>query len=308
MVKLHRSVDTIGGQLRGGAISIGNFDGVHRGHVALLAELRMLANELGGPAIAVTFDPSPASILRPDKAPPQLTTLSRRSDLLLSCGVDDVVVCHTDAKLLSQSPEQFFQQLVIEQLAAKGMVEGPNFYFGKQRAGDIRALEKLCAEHKMRLRIALPQGDGQGLVSSTRIREQLAAGEVKLANESLTQPYRLAGQVARGAARGRQLGFPTANLEQIETMIPGPGVYACRARLESGSVLVAATHIGPNPTFADSEIKVEVHLLDFSGDLYDQKLEVEFVTRVRGVMRFSSSAELIEQLQLDIAQTRREIS
>jgi riboflavin kinase/FMN adenylyltransferase len=295
------TADSHDSAFQGGAISIGNFDGVHRGHATLFARLRAMADRFGGPAVAVTFDPSPAAILRPDVAPVPLTTITRRSTLIRQCGIDQVFVCKTDRGLLSQSPEQFFSQLVVERLAARGMVEGPNFFFGRNRAGDTRLLDQLCRGRGIALEIVSPHADATGLVSSTRIRELLSQGDVDQANQLLTQPYRIEGNVIRGAARGREIGFPTANLGDVITLVPGAGVYACRAYLASGEVVPAATHIGANPTFDEHVTKVEVHLIDYTGDLYGQSLEVEFISRVRGVMRFDSAPDLVAKLKDDVA-------
>ena len=301
MVIRYRNAQPPDPSLFGGAISIGNFDGVHRGHASLLGRLRAMADRLNGPAIAVTFDPSPAAILRPEMAPVQLTTIARRAELIKQCGVDHVFVCETNREMLGQSPEQFFSSLVMSQLGAKGMVEGPNFYFGKSRAGDTRLLGQLCRGRGIELEIVSPHSDSAGTVSSTRVRELLKQGEVDQANQLLTQPYRLEGKVVKGSARGREIGFPTANLDEVTTLIPGFGVYACHATLASGQRLRAATHIGPNPTFDEKSAKIEVHLIDFDGDLYGHSLQIDFCSRVRGVIKFDSMNALSLQLRQDIA-------
>jgi len=267
-----------------------------------------MATSLGGPAVAVTFDPSPAAILRPGGIPPQLTTIERRTQLLKQCGVDQVMVCKTDRNLLNQTPEEFFARLVIGELAALGMVEGPNFFFGRNRAGDTTLLSKLCMERGIELEVVEPQSDSASIISSTRVRELLVDGNVDEANRLLTAPYRLKGTVVHGAARGRWIGFPTANLSNVATLVPGPGVYGCRVLLGDGQSIAAATHIGPNPTFGDDGVKIEVHLLDFERDLYGAELEVDFIARVRGVIKFDSSADLIQQLKRDIAEIRTRLS
>lgn len=304
MVNRHRTVENLDGLCTGGAISIGNFDGVHRGHQMLLQRLRAMADLLDGPAVVVTFDPSPAAILRPGGVPPQLTTIERRTRLLRECGVDDVVVCKTNRELLNQTPDDFFSHLVVDQLKAKGVVEGPNFYFGRNRSGDVFRLRQLCQSHGIAVEIVEPQSDRTSILSSTRVRELLTEGNVEAANELLTEPYQIAGIVVRGSARGREIGFPTANLSEITTLLPGAGVYACRVRVDAHRVLDAAAHIGPNPTFAEARHKVEVHLLDFSADLYGNLLEVDFIARVRGVIRFPSTAALMSQLEQDVQEIR----
>ncbi len=290
-------------RLQGGAISIGNFDGVHRGHARLLERLCELAAELGGPAVAVTFDPPPAALLRPGAQPPSLTTLERREELLRGCGVDGVVVIETTRQLLGQAPEAFFQSVVVDALGARGIVEGPNFFFGRDRAGNPHLLERLCDESGLICRIVRPTTIQGLMISSTRVREAIASGDVAAAAGMLTRPYRITGLVSTGAGRGRGLGFPTANLTDIRTLIPGPGVYACQAWV-GGRALVAACHIGPNPTFADSHNKVEVHVLDFAEDLYDRRIGVDFVKRIRSVRTFDSGTSLRLQVEEDLCSVR----
>ena len=298
------SADSPDARLLRGAISIGNFDGVHCGHAALVQQLRAMADRIGGPAVAVTFAPPPASLLRPDRLPPQLTTISRRDELLRRCGVDGVVVIRTTRELLQQSPEAFFQSLVVGSLQARGMVEGPNFFFGRDRAGNPTMLRRLCNQLAIQCEIAEPETIGDRMVSSTRVRQLLGDGEVAQANQLLTARYRLSGTVIGGAGRGRLLGFPTANLSDIQTLVPGAGVYACWATV-NGKSIGAAVNIGPNPTFGEAQYKVEVHLLDFSGDLYDQSMSIDFVSRVRAVMQFASVQSLQQQVVADIAEIRR---
>lgn len=292
-------------ELRGGAISIGNFDGVHRGHAALLTQVRELADRVGGPAVAVALDPHPSVILRPDKAPPKLTSIARRAELMGQHGIDALVVCRTGDGLLKLTAEQFFGSLVRQSLNARAMVEGPNFFFGRDRGGDIESLGAMCSESGIDLRIADPTiVDGQ-MISSTRIRGLLAAGEIEAANELLGHPFRITGTVAAGAGRGRTIGFPTANFGSIETVVPGPGVYGGRVWLGSETHL-AAIHIGPNPTFDDdAATKVEVHLMDYDGDLYGMTMGVDVCLRARDVAKFESSDDLIQQLHRDVDAIRR---
>ncbi len=293
---------------RGGAISIGNFDGVHQGHAMLIRRLRVMADRVSGPAVVITFDPPPAAILRPDRLPPRLTTIARRTELLKRLGVDQVLICQTSAELLNQTPEAFFRDLIVTKLAARGMVEGPNFHFGKGRAGTTAMLRQLCDQHQIALEIVDPQVDEAGVISSTRVRDRLLTGEIELANQMLTAPFQFSGKVTAGEARGRQLGFPTANLEHIQTLVPRDGVYGARARLADGSQRLAAVHIGGNVTFGELARKVEVHLLDYEGDLYQQTLVVELMIRVRDTKRFDSRDELVAQMHHDIAVVRQRLA
>ena len=261
--------------IRGGVITIGNFDGVHCGHATLLGKVRELAMENGVPAVAVVLDPHPASILRPEIAPVRLTSIDRRAELMNAHGIDALVVCKTSADFLKLTALQFFEALVIDRLQATAMVEGPNFFFGRDRGGSTETLKELCGNHGMGLSILKPaEADGQ-MISSTRIRGLLEAGKLEEAVAMLGSPHRIRGRVIQGAQRGRELGFPTANLDKIDVVVPGPGVYGGIARLASNetsqetNVHLAAIHIGPNPTFEeDGDRKIEVHLLDYDGDLY----------------------------------------
>lgn len=302
-MKVLRSLADVPADLRGGSVTIGNFDGVHLGHARLVERLKRSAAVCGGPAVVFTFDPHPIQLLRPQEAPPPLTRTERKCALLEELGVDAVVVFPTDVALLQHSAAEFFQKIVVEQLGAKRMVEGPNFYFGRGREGDIRRLTELCAAAAVELEIVDPLEVGGDWVSSSRVRNLLLAGKPEDAAALLTRPYRLRGEVAVGARRGRTLGFPTANIDRPETLIPGIGVYAGWA--ESGPIRQpAAIHIGPNPTFGDDARKIEIHLLDFSGDLYGRVLDVEFHSRLREVVKFDSRDALVAQLQRDVAATR----
>jgi len=286
--------------IRGGVITIGNFDGVHRGHAALLREVRRTADRLGGPAVAVVLDPHPASILRPERAPTRLTWIERRAELMAVHGIDALVVCPTTPEFLNLTAENFFQLLVSERLAAQAMLEGPNFFFGRARGGDIATLERLCTANGIELQIINPSEYEGEMVSSTRIRQMLERGQVDRAAELLGAPYRIRGTVVGGAKRGREIGFPTANLSEIDVLIPGPGVYGGYL-IAAGKEQMAAIHIGPNPTFdCDGSLKVEIHLLDYDGDLYGQLLQVDVVLRVRDIARFDSAQSLVGQLNQDI--------
>ena len=303
-MKLYRKLDQFPQALKGGALTIGNFDGVHRGHATIINRLKHYADKLGGAAIVFTFDPHPVRILAPEHAPVPLTWTNRKADLLSELGVDVVVAYPTDAELLSLSHGDFFQKIIVDQIGAKAMVEGPNFFFGKGRGGNIQTLTQLCRDSNIELEIATPIVDSSELISSSRIRTLIAEGDVDAAADMLTHPYRIRGMVTHGAARGGKLGFPTANLDAIDTLVPAMGVYAGRTYIDGRSHW-SAIHIGPNPTFGDSVPKVESHILDFEGTLYGQALEVDFISRLRDICKFDSREQLQQQLQKDISETRR---
>lgn len=284
---------------RGGFLSIGNFDGVHRGHQSILARLRERADQAGVPAVVMTFDPHPITLLNPQFAPPRLTTSAAKAALMAAAGVDVVVEYPTDAALLNLTAAEFFEQVVLKEFEARGLVEGPNFFFGKGREGTVERLAGFCEQAGRSLDVVGVLESGGETVSSSAIRGELKEGNVPQAARLLGRYYRLEGVVASGAGRGRTLGFPTANLQDVQTLIPGEGVYACWATWGEER-FQAAVHVGGNPTFAEQAPKIEVHLLSFEGDLYGEALQVEFVERVRELRSFQSPAELQHQVQQDV--------
>jgi riboflavin kinase/FMN adenylyltransferase len=289
---------------RGGAVSIGNFDGVHRGHASLLTALRKEARAAGGPAVALTFDPHPLELLRPGQTLPVLTTPADRSRLLHELGADEVLILHTTPDLLALSAAAFFGEVVQRRLAVRAMVEGVNFGFGHNREGNIDTLAELCRAASLTLTVVPPlQVDGAE-VSSSRVRALLQQGAVRAAASLLGCPYRLHGTVSTGQRRGQTLGFPTANLAPLLTLCPGAGVYAVRAAV-GRTTWPGAANIGPNPTFGEQTHKVEVHLIGFQGDLYGQPLAVDFIDRLRDTRPFGSVAELRDQLRRDVEQARQ---
>ncbi|MBP87286.1 MAG: riboflavin biosynthesis protein RibF [Planctomycetaceae bacterium] len=301
-MKLIRDLNDLPSELRGGAVSIGNFDGVHRGHARIVEQLRAQAALVDGPLIVFTFDPHPVRLLRPDKVPPPLTWTDRKAELLRELAVDALVVYPTDEHLLSLTPDAFFREIVVQRLDARAMIEGPNFFFGKDRAGDIDVLGELCQTNGVTLNVVEPLVAGESYVSSSRIRDLIRDGEVAEATKLLTRPYRIRGMVTHGAARGAKLGFPTANIDAIDTILPKVGVYAGRAITFAGT-WPTAVNIGPNPTFGEDVLKVEAHLIGYSDSLYGQPLEVDFLARVRDTREFASVEDLKQQLQNDIQTT-----
>lgn len=302
MSRLITALSAFPNELRGGAVAIGNFDALHIGHVELVRKLVELSKELMGPAVVFTFDPPPGAVLRP--ALPRikpLTTIARRAELIGKMGASGLIAFPTDIQFLQLSAEEFFSRIIVGTLGARGMVEGPDFRFGRGREGDQKMLTKLCRDASIRFEMLPVIADNSGTVSSTRIRELVTLGQVSAANRLLLEPYRIEGEVVSGAKRGRTIGFPTANLEAVPVLIPALGVYAGRVIGIGASPLAAAIHIGPNPTFGETEPKVEVHIANWTGTLYGQRIEVELLDRVREVRKFASVDELQKQLRLDVA-------
>ncbi len=296
--------------VRGSVVSVGNFDGVHRGHAELIRQANELAATRGEPGTsatgargvtAVTFDPHPLELLAPERFQPPLTTLEDRVDLLLANGANAVVVLRTDRDLLSLTPQAFFQRILIEQLGATGIVEGFNFRFGHDRAGSVDTLRHLCGSAGIPFRLVEPFLLNGVVVSSSRVRDALVKGDVRAAAEWLNRPYHIRGIVVEGARRGHTIGFPTANLAEVKTILPGEGVYAVRVRRDD-NMWPGAANIGPNPTFGENARKIEIHLIGFDGDLYGRSLQVEFMERLRGTRKFNSVDELVTQMRMDVEQ------
>ena len=300
MPRLIHTLKEFPSELRGGAVAIGNFDGVHRGHAQLVRELVAQAERLSAPAIVFTFDPPPIRLLNPELVlGSPLTGIERRAELLQNLGVDLVVAYPTDMALLQLTAEAFFQKVLLDTLGARAIVEGPNFRFGRDRSGDVEMLGKLCIASGLSLAVVDAANDEAGMISSTRVRRLINEGKLAAANALLTQPYQITGQVGHGAARGRTIGTPTANLTDVRVLVPPHGVYAGCVPVGEG-LCAAAIHIGPNPTFGDDAVKIEVHLIDWNGELYDSNLRCVFLERLRDVQKFHSSVELQRQIASDI--------
>jgi len=290
---------------RHGALAIGNFDGVHRGHVALVQELRRQAVAAAGPAVAMTFDPHPLQVLRPEQFQPPLTTVADRAGLLRANGADEVIVLRTTAELLRLSAAAFFEDVIRCQMSARAVVEGVNFRFGRGRKGNVETMRRLGEPADIIVVVVPPLATGDGVaVSSSRVRRALLNGAVAEAAELMGHDYRLRGVVGKGQQRGAGIGFPTANLEQAATLVPGDGVYAVHV-MHEGYRWPGAANVGPNPTFGEQARKLEVHLIGFRGDLYGRELAVDFVERLRDTRAYGSVEELVRQLRLDVSEAER---
>jgi len=289
---------------RGGFVTIGNFDGVHRGHQRMICALTEHGRRQGVPSVVFTFDPHPIEVLSPGKAPPALSTLRRKTELIVRLGVDCLIAYPTDDWLLNLSPQEFLEQVLQQELSAVGIVEGPNFCFGQGRAGTVETLREFGEQHDLTVDIVDAVVVEGVTVSSSGVRQAIREGRIADAVTLLGHPYQLTGLVQPGAARGTQLGFSTANLGGIETLLPADGVYAGTVELR-GSRHAAGIHIGPNPTFGERERKCEVHLLGFAGgDLYGESISVDLLARIRDTMSFPDAAALQQQIAQDLSQIR----
>lgn len=295
------------------AVAIGNFDGVHLGHQVLLREARRRAAAHGGRSAVLTFTPHPARLFAPDRAPPLIMSLERRLELCAEAGIDLAIVQTFSRAFATIEADAFVHDVLRRDLDARDVVAGYDFSFGRGRAGNVARLIALGDSLGMGVAV-IPQVSVAGVpCSSTKIRELVAAGQTSEAAALLGRPFELEGPVARGAARGRQLGFPTANLVPEGELVPKLGIYAARALLldgpRAGETHAVALSIGRNPTFAGQAgwrdaVTVEGYLLEFEGDLYDRRLRFSVGPRLRDEQRFESIEALKAQIAADVAQVR----
>jgi riboflavin kinase/FMN adenylyltransferase len=294
--------------LRGGWIALGNFDGFHLGHQAVVGRAVARARAEGRPAIVATFDPHPASFFRPNSAPFRLTTLDQRERLFAEAGADALLIFNFDRALASRSAEEFVTMLVRD-FGAVGVVTGEDFTFGKGRAGNVAQLAELGAAMGLACEAVAPVTDASGaVISSSRIRAALQAGDCAEAEALLTRPFAIEGEVIHGDKRGRDLGFPTANMELGGYLRPAYGIYAVQARLADGRVVNGAANLGIRPCFDPPKELLETYLFDFSGDLYGQTVEVSLIERLRGEAKFDGLDALKAQMADDVTRARAILS
>lgn len=310
-MRVWRSLDAVPDDLGRTVVTIGNFDGVHLGHQHVVRRAREVADDLGvRDVVAVTFDPHPIAVLRPEHAPPTLTTVDTRVRLLDAAGVDDVLVVPFSRELAGWSPERFIEEIIVGTLHAKAVVVGANFRFGKRAAGDVATLRE-AGEGRDFVTVGIALDGGPQVWSSTYIRNCLSGGDVEGAAEALGRPFTVRGEVVRGDQRGRELGYPTANVPTTGmAAAPADGVYAgWLRRLDDGDQeqLPVAISVGTNPTFAgERERRVESYVLDRDDlELYGVPVEVSFVARLRGMRRFDSVDQLVETMADDVRRARK---
>ncbi len=285
-------------------LTIGSFDGIHRGHQHLIQRVVARANELGAASALVTLHPHPKIVLRPDSNLQYLSTIEERLDLLAPLGLDYAIVFPFSLES-SQIRARDFVQMLLDHLSMKEIFCGPDFALGYKREGNIAFLRELGKEKGFSVTVVEPQKVDSAILSSTRARELIVQGELDEAMRLLGRFPSVRGRVVRGDQRGRALGFPTANLAVADRrLIPADGVYAARVRI-NGEWFGGAASIGVRPTFGDGQRLVEVYILDFDGDLYDRVIEVQFIKRLRGQERFGKVDDLIKQMKKDVEETRR---
>jgi riboflavin kinase/FMN adenylyltransferase len=287
-------------------VTIGNFDGVHRGHQILIGEAVARARELGVPAVALTFDPHPERVLRPESGLKLLSTAAQKAQLLERCGIDTLVELDFDRRFAATTAEEFAREFLSRRLAPREVRLGANFRFGSGRLGDVYFLSAIGYELGFAVVGVEPVLDGAEPISSTRVRGRVAAGQVEEAWRLLARPYFVDGVVYRGERMGRQLGFPTINVQAENELLPAHGVYVTAIQIPSFSrVFPSVTNIGVRPTIYENyDVTVETHVLDFSGDVYREPVRLFFLRRVRDEMTFPSSMALVTQISRDVETAR----
>ena len=313
-----RGLEATPGDLGRTVVTIGMYDGVHRGHQALIGAAVARARAMRRPALLLTFDPHPAEVIRPGSHPAILTSLDRKAELVAGLGVDAMCVLPFTQDFMRLPPETFTHTVLVEHLHAALVVVGQNFTYGHKAAGNVQTLAEegrrfgFAVEGVPLASVAEPEESEDVTISSTYIRACVAAGDMESAARALGRPHRVDGVVVRGDRRGRELGFPTANVETPAfTAVPADGVYAGHLVLrdprsgESGARYPAAISVGSNPTFQGSRRTVEAYLLDFEGDLYGEHVGIEFPHRLRPMTTFAGVDELLEAMTRDVQDTRR---
>jgi riboflavin kinase/FMN adenylyltransferase len=291
---------------RGSVLAIGNFDGIHLGHQAILRAAVSRAAKTGDVPTALTFDPSPRKVLRPESAPLRLSTNAQRMDWFGTVGLEAAVVLPFTLDLARLSPEQFVEQILVQGLHVRAVLVGENFRFGHKQAGDVALLRELGARHRFAVEIIPPVALEGEIVSSTAIRREIASGKVTHAARLLGRPFALSGEIVSGTGTGRRFTFPTLNLKPDQELLPARGVYVTRTLLEGETKSRrSVTNVGMRPTFNGASLSVETHLLDFFGEVTAKRMEVRFWKRLREEKKFTGSEELRAQIARDIASARR---
>lgn len=294
--------------LRGGVVALGNFDGFHRGHQAVVGRAREIARARGVPLIVATFDPHPVRFFQPDAPPFRLTTLDQRERLFGAAGADAMLVYHFDAMLAGVSAEDFVSDWLVHRAGAGAVVTGQDFTFGKGRRGQLELLQSEGLRQGLSAEAVAPVADATGPISSSRIREALQAGDCETATMLLTRPFAIEGVVQHGDKLGRTIGFPTANLPLGTYLRPAYGVYAVRGRLPDGRVVDGAANLGVRPQFDPPKELLEPHFFDFAEDLYGQTIEIEFISYIRPEAKFDGLDALTAQIDADCEEARRRLA
>ncbi len=306
-MKVFNHLDQINEPIKQAVITIGNFDGVHIGHQALFHEVIEKAEAIGGTSVAMTFEPHPLRVLRQNNHPPLITLYEQKSELIERTGIDVLICVPFTLEFAALSAEQFVRDLLVQKIGIKAIVVGEDYSFGKNREGNIDLLKSYAPEYGFEVIVAGWVKSARALadrISSTKLRELVTDGRMEQAEKMLGRNYQIRGKVVTGRDRGgKLLGIPTANINLHDELCPKTGIYAVTVECESNQHRGVA-NIGYSPTFEDHEFTVEVHILDFSDNIYGMKIRINFIKRIRDEIKFSNISELIDQIKLDIAASR----
>ena len=303
-MQVYRGIEAVQRKLKNPAITIGNFDGVHKGHQALFQRVKQWAEELKGESAVVTFHPHPLEVLFPEKTPSFITSHQQKLDLIASCGIDATIVIPFDHELSQMSAREFVEIVLVDKIGAKAIVVGHDYRFGHGREGDIAFLKQLGEQYGFKVETVTGIKVNSTVVSSTTIRQMIASGKIKEANKLLGRCFEVSGTVIPGRKRGVGLGFPTANIRMPAIMSPRTGVYVVEAEVD-GKTYGGAANLGYNPTFGDTDLSLEAHLFDFDQDIYGKLITIRFIDRLRDELRFSGPDELAAQIGKDVAAAKK---
>ncbi|MBW1979812.1 MAG: bifunctional riboflavin kinase/FAD synthetase [Deltaproteobacteria bacterium] len=304
-MEIIHGIENIRRTFRKPVITIGNFDGVHLGHMSLFQHVREIARTSGSESMVITFDPHPIKVLSTTNGPPLITLLEQKVQLIEEAGIDVLLVVHFTLEFAQMEATEFIERFIHNKIGASAIVVGPDYRFGRNRQGDIPLLVAMGEKLNFQVHVA-PDFFIEGQeVSSSAIRKFVTAGDLHKARQMLGRDYQVCGMVIKGRDRGgRLLGFPTANLLLIDELTPKPGVYATQVVVR-GKTYAGATNVGYNPTFQDGSFSVETHILDFNENIYGETIQIRFVERLRDEKAFSGPEELAEQIQRDVQQARQ---
>lgn len=280
-------------------VTIGNFDGVHLGHQIIFKQVAELARKTQGTSVVLTFEPHPMKIVAPDRMPPMLTPFAKKKQLIEPCGIDYLICEKFDREYAEQSPRDFIRDILVERIGVKEIMIGFDYSFGKGGEGNVNTLWVKGEELGFRVKVIDPIKINNQLVSSSLVRGLIEKGKVEEAAEYLGRPYSLIGPVVKGFSEGENMGFPTANIEPGDVLIPARGVYAVKIRHHDGRYKGVA-NIGVNPTFNRNRLSIEVHIFDFNQRIYDNEIEISFVNRIRDEIQYQSAGDLIKQIEKDV--------
>ncbi|HEY3309833.1 MAG TPA: bifunctional riboflavin kinase/FAD synthetase [Desulfuromonadaceae bacterium] len=302
-MRILRTPEILNQNLSASVITIGNFDGVHRGHIEIFRHLKLQSERLGFPSVVVTFEPHPMAVLAPETAPALITTSEQKAALIAEAGIDYLAVIDFTPEFSQVTAESFVREILYKALGMRHIIIGPDYAFGKNRQGSFETLVRLGAENGFTLEDLDPVGEGGMIFSSSLARRFISSGDMQAAAAILGRYHVISGQVVHGRQIGAKLGFPTANIVTRNELIPPDGVYAVMVAVDD-SLLQGACSIGTNPTFGDGERTIEVFLLDYSGQLYELDIAICFVQRLREVRKFSNIGAIIQAIERDVAKAR----